>query len=54
MCYIFGFREDKIIFFNSLGQKYPCRGTPKKHMSLILLDLCLRKGKKISLLFSMI
>jgi hypothetical protein len=26
--------------------EYPGRGTPKKHMSLILLDLCLRKRKK--------
>ena len=46
MRYIFGFREDKTIFFNNLGQEHPGRDTLKKHMLLILLDLRLRKCKK--------
>jgi hypothetical protein len=46
MAYIFGFRKDNAIFFNGLGKKLPCLGVSNKVMSLILLDLCLRKRKK--------
>ena len=44
--YIFGFRKDNAIFFSSLGQNCPDCVSLKKTISLILLDLCLRKRKK--------
>jgi hypothetical protein len=48
----FGFRKDKAMFFNNLSQNHPGRDVLKEPMPLILLDLCLRKGRNKSFIFN--